>query len=129
MGGVDQVTVLVVDDRAPFRDAAVAVLASMEGFRVVATAASAEDALDLVGSACPDLVLMDVELPGLSGTEATRRIVRQDDAPLVVLVSTCEPVEIAEEARRCSASAYLPKSAFGADELRSIWSQGNRRHL
>ena len=69
------VRVLVVDDQAPFRMAARMVLKRAEGFELVGEAATGEEAVDRVAELAPDLVLMDINMPGINGIEATRQIV------------------------------------------------------
>ena len=73
--------VLVVDDQDPFRRAMAAVVAETDGFVVVGAVASGEESLVAVQELRPDLVLMDVNLPGIDGVEATRRIRQARDAP------------------------------------------------
>lgn len=68
------VRVLLVDDSIVFRDAAADVVANTPGFELVGTAASGEEALALVASIAPDLVLMDHRMQGMSGLEAARKI-------------------------------------------------------
>src|ERR1035438_7582240 len=68
-------TVLVVDDQAPFRFAAKAVLRRLDGFELVGEAASGAEGIALVDELHPDLVLMDINMPGMNGIEAGRQIV------------------------------------------------------
>ena len=68
------VRVLLVDDQDPFLRAMAAVVEETPGFEVVGRAVSGEEALDLAATLLPDLVLMDVNLPGIDGLEATRRL-------------------------------------------------------
>src|ERR1700681_3266013 len=70
----DAVGVLIVDDQAPFRRAAKMVLAATPGFDVIGEAESGEQAVELFETLMPGLVLMDINLPGINGIEATRRI-------------------------------------------------------
>jgi DNA-binding NarL/FixJ family response regulator len=116
------VRVLIVDDQEPFRAVAREVVEAAGDFEVVGEAESGEESVDLARTLRPDLVLMDVNLPGIDGTEATRRILAEATASKVVLLSTYEEDELAEAARECGASAYVPKSAFDPDRLTSVWS-------
>ena len=74
------VRVLIVDDREPFRLAARMVVDATEGFEVVGEAESGEESVERAHELSPDLVLMDVNLPGINGLEATRRILAQGGA-------------------------------------------------
>jgi DNA-binding NarL/FixJ family response regulator len=115
------VRVLIVDDQEPFREAARMVVDVSDGFEVVGEAESGEDGVDQALELRPDLVLMDVNLGGIDGTEATRRILRQLPNTVVFLVSTYEPAEYEPKAAECGAAAYIPKSSFGPFELSDAW--------
>jgi len=115
------VRVLVVDDQELFRRAATAVVQSMHGFSVVGSAADGEESVEVVADVRPDLVLMDVNLPGIDGLEATRRIRTLDSAPVVVLLSTYELSEFGDDALLCGASAYITKSDFDPGRLMEVW--------
>jgi DNA-binding NarL/FixJ family response regulator len=117
---VTDVRVLVVDDQEPFRLAMAAVVEVTPGFVVVGVAESGEQSLDLAARLRPDLVLMDVNLPGIDGIEATRRLSAGPDAPVVVLLSTYDEDEF--ELTGCRAAAYVAKAAFGPDRLSAVWS-------
>jgi DNA-binding NarL/FixJ family response regulator len=117
------VRVLVVDDQERFRHAAAAVVASMEGFDVVGSAATGEDSVAVAAELQPDLVLMDINLPGIDGIEATRRLRALDRPPVVVLLSTYEQSDYGDETFLCGAHAYITKSAFDADSLLEVWNQ------
>ena len=117
------VRVLIVDDQAPFREAARAVVELTEGFEVAGEAETGEDAVDRARVLSPDLVLMDVNLPGIDGLEATRRILRESDGRVVVLmVSTYEADEYAPRAAEAGAAGYIPKSEFEPDRLSEAWT-------
>ena len=83
----EPVRVLVVDDSEVFRNVVRAVVAATPGFEVVGAAASGHDALDLVDRLAPQLVLMDVKMPGLDGTETAHLIGRRHPAVSVVLLT------------------------------------------
>ncbi len=120
----DQVVrVLVVDDQAPFRIAARAVVRATAGFEVVGEATSGEEAVDQAGAVSPDLVLMDINMEGIGGIEATRRITEAHPAIRVVLLSTYDAEDLPDDARRCGAAAYVHKEQFGPDLLEKVWAE------
>jgi DNA-binding NarL/FixJ family response regulator len=116
------VQVVIVDDQEPFRLAARMVVELTDGFEVVGEAETGEDSVRMSAELSPDLVLMDVNLPGIDGLEATRRILAADDPPIVLLLSTYEEDEYAPRAAECGAAAYIPKAAFGPDRLEAAWA-------
>lgn len=117
------VRVLIVDDQEPFRVAARMVVEATEGFEVVGEAETGEDSVEMASELTPDLVLMDVNLPGIDGLDATRQILAQGGGSVVVLLlSTYEEEEYAPRAAECGASAYIPKAVFGPDRLDAAWA-------
>ena len=115
------VPVLIVDDQAFFRGAARAVLALTPGFAAVGEADSGEEAIERVTELQPRLVLMDIHLPGISGIEATRRIVATHPDTAVLLLSTYRAEDLPADARDCGAIAYLHKEDFEPEVLERIW--------
>ncbi len=118
------VQVLVVDDQAPFREAARAVLARIQGFALVAEATSGEEAVELADQLRPDLVLMDINMGAMDGIEATRRIVADQPAVAVILVSTYDLADLPTEARRSGAIAYVNKDELSPRVVRQLWESG-----
>ena len=115
------VRVLIVDDQEPFRLAARMVVEATDGFDVVGEAETGEDSVTMARELAPDLVLMDVNLPGINGLDATRQILEGSDAVVVLLLSTYEEEEYAPRAAECGAKAYIPKAVFGPDRLEAAW--------
>ena len=115
---MSQVRVLIVDDQEPFRRAMAAIVEATDGVEVAGTATSGEESVEAARSQQPDLVLMDVNLPGIDGIEATRRLVT-DSGPVVFLLSTYDEDQV--DASGCGAAAYIPKAAFGPERLTDEW--------
>ncbi|HEY7925828.1 MAG TPA: response regulator transcription factor [Candidatus Dormibacteraeota bacterium] len=121
------VHVLIVDDQEPFRAVARTVVELTDGFEVVGEAEDGETSVRLAHELHPDLVLMDVNLPGISGLEATRQILADvATKPVVVLVlSTYEAAEYGPQAEEVGAACFIPKSEFSPERLVEAWSAAN----
>jgi two-component system, NarL family, invasion response regulator UvrY len=113
--------VLVVDDRAPFRGAARAVVECTEGFVWVGEAETGEEAIDVAATSRPDLVLMDVNLPGMNGCDAARAIHARLPGTVVFLLSTYAAADLPYGPQECGAAAYLPKEQFSPAALAELW--------
>jgi two-component system, NarL family, invasion response regulator UvrY len=126
MGMVEEapVKVLVVDDQAPFRGAAKRVVGMTPGFEVVGEAMTGEEAVEMAGTLKPDLILMDINLPGINGIEAVRRIQAQNPDVIAFLLSTYAEVDLPADARTCGASAYIHKERFMPQLLDALWTAG-----
>ncbi len=101
--------VLIVDDQAPFRSIARQVVDLTPGFEVVGEAESGEEAVDLAAALAPSLVLMDINLPGINGIEATRRILAAAPTTRVVLLSTYRESDLPADALSSGARRYVHK--------------------
>ena len=115
------VRVLIVDDQQPFREAARMVVELTDGFEVAGEAETGEDSVAFAAELKPDLVLMDVNLPGINGLDATKLILAQPEPPVVIVVSTYEYDEYAPRALESGAVAYIPKANFEPDRLTEAW--------
>jgi two-component system, NarL family, invasion response regulator UvrY len=114
------VRVLVVDDQAPFRQAAKAVCALTPGVVVVGEAESGEEAVDLADTLDPDIVLMDYRLPGMDGLAATRAITSAHPLTRVLLLSTYPAEDIPGDVSGSGAVAYMHKEQFGPEALEEL---------
>lgn len=119
------VRVLIVDDQAPFRAAARMVVELAGGFEVVGETDSAEAALAGLDDWAPDLVLMDVQMPGLDGIAATREVVARRPACRVLVLSTYDAEDYETGAVDAGAVGFVSKSEFGPDELVAAWADGD----
>ena len=117
---MDRVRVLVVDDEEIFRRAMTDVVAETEGFVVVGTAVSGVESLAAAATTQPDLVLMDVNLPGIDGIEAARRLRSAGERPIVLLLSTYDESDV--DYASAGAAGYITKAAFGPDRLAEAWA-------
>lgn len=110
------IRVVVADDQALVRDGIVTVLSLTEGIEVVGEAADGEHAVDLTVQLSPEVVLMDLRMPGLDGAEATRRLAtRAPDVHVLVLTTYADDASIGE-ALRAGAAGFLTKDA-GREEI------------
>jgi DNA-binding NarL/FixJ family response regulator len=118
-------SVLVVDDQAPFRSAARAVLRRLDGFEFAGEASSGPEAIDLVERLHPALVLMDINMPDMSGIEATRRITTAHPDVVVILCSTYDPADLPPAVAASGATAYVKKERLASDTIRRLWEDRN----
>jgi len=120
------VHVVVVDDQAPFRQAMAAVVGATDGFAVAGEAVTGEDSITMCSELRPDLVLMDVNLPGIDGVEATRQLRAMPTPPVVLLLSTYDADDGDGFVVASGASAYVTKSEFGPEWLATAWADATR---
>lgn len=114
------VRVLLVDDHHIVLDGLSLLLASVDGITVIGGATSGEQAAELAGRLDPDIVLMDVEMPGIGGIEATRRITAAHPDVAVVMLTMYHDEESVFAALRAGARGYLLKGARQDDVVRVI---------
>jgi len=120
MNSSPAVSVLVVDDQRPFRLAVRAVLRRAAGFVLAGEAETGEDALTAAAELNPDLVLMDINLPGIDGVAAGSRILANAPETVVVLCSTYGRTDL-PPAVAASGMDYLHKEDLAPGVLREIW--------
>ena len=120
----EAVSVLIVDDQAPFRTSARTVVGFTPGFEVVGEAESGEEAVEQVDALAPQLVLMDINMPGMGGIAATRQITTEHPDVRVVLLSTYDADDLPADARTCGAAGYVHKEQFGPDVMLCLLASG-----
>jgi DNA-binding NarL/FixJ family response regulator len=115
------IRVVLVDDQELVRTGFAMVVDSQDDLTVVGQAANGSQALDVVATTAPDVVLMDVRMPVLDGVEATRRLLaRHPDGPKVIVLTTFDLDEHAYAALKAGASGFLLKDASAEDVLAAI---------
>lgn len=114
------INVVIVEDNRSFRDKLAAYLNETPGYRCVSTCDSAEDALKIIPQLLPDVVLMDIHLPNLSGVDCTRQLKDICPSVQILILTVYEDNDRIFGALKAGASGYLLKRADPADILRAI---------
>jgi len=96
-----------------------------DGFEMAGEAQNGEEAVEMAESLKPDLILMDVQMPGIDGLEATRQISSAENAPPIVVMSTHESGDYHQTAISAGALTFVPKSEFSMDVLEDLWRQAS----
>jgi DNA-binding NarL/FixJ family response regulator len=118
----DLIRVMTVDHQALFRAAARELIAATDGFEPVLEVASGEEALEWAAQKDPQLVLVDVRMPGMSGIETCRRLIARDSSIIVVLITSDESEAVPKEAQESGAVALLAKQHLSRAVLRGLWA-------
>jgi DNA-binding NarL/FixJ family response regulator len=121
-----EVKILAVDDHRGFRDTLRDVIAAAPGFVLVGQASSGEEALRAVDSLAPELVLMDVVMPGMGGVAATQAILNRRPEVVVVLISADDPALHVEAGALGHSVACARKQDLRPQQLKQLW-EGHRR--
>lgn len=116
----DPIHILIADDHTLFRDGLKALFASLPDTEVVGEAATGTETVALAEKLQPDVVLMDIQMPGLNGIEATRRIVQTSPHIGIIVVTMFEDDDSVFAAMRAGARGYVLKGADQEDMLRTI---------
>lgn len=117
---MEQISVLLADDHPPFRAGLRALLASAPDIEVVGEASTGTEAIFQADKLQPDVILMDLQMPGMSGIEATRRILHTSPHIAVLVLTMFEDDDSVFAALRAGARGYLLKGAMKADLLRAV---------
>jgi DNA-binding NarL/FixJ family response regulator len=122
---IDRLRVLIADDHMLFRDGLRALLGSAVDTELVGEAATGDEAVSLATNLQPDVVLMDIQMPGLNGIEATRSIVQASPRVNVLILTMFDDDASVFAAMRAGARGYLLKGAKHAETLRAIRAVGD----
>lgn len=121
---MDLLRILVVEDHPLFRKGVISLLSSVPEFEVVGEAATGEEAVAQATDLQPDVVLMDLQMPGMSGMEATRKILQKSPSIRVLVVTLFEDDDSVFMALRAGARGYILKDADEEEMVRAIWAVG-----
>jgi DNA-binding NarL/FixJ family response regulator len=116
----DVIRVLIVDDDALVRSALSMMLAGSDDIRVVAEASDGAQVPAAVDAYAPDVVLMDIRMPGVDGMAATEELRRREDAPQIIVLTTFDADDHVLRALRAGAAGFLLKDTAPPDILRAI---------
>ena len=120
------VRVLTVDDQALFRGIAREVIDATPGFELAGEATCGEEALAAVDDLAPQLVLLDVRMPGMDGVEVARRLAARHPETVVVLISIEESVDVPSAGQLKGRVPFVRKRDFGPGLLRRLWATHGR---
>jgi NarL family two-component system response regulator LiaR len=116
----EKLRVLVVDDHQMFADALVALLEVEDGVEVIGAVGSGEEALEACGPGRPDIVLMDIDLPGMDGIQATKGVLRLCPHAKVVGISAMRDPQLLARAVAAGASGFVPKTRAAEELIRAV---------
>ena len=114
------IKVLVVDDHDLVRTGIARMLDEVDGLQVVGEANSGERAIQMVRELAPEVVLMDLKMPGIGGLEATRKLLRVDEGIRVIAVTMCEDEPFPSRLMKAGAAGYMTKGADLEEMVRAI---------
>lgn len=126
---MERTRILIADDHTLFRDGVHALLDSIPEMEVVGEAADGEEVIQKAVALQPDVILMDIQMPGVNGIEATRRIVRQSPHIGVTVITMFEDDDSVFAAMRAGARGYILKGADQEEMLRAIRAVANGEAL
>lgn len=114
------IKVLVVDDHHLVRNSVVRLLSDFPGIEIIAEASSGEDAIKIAKEKRPDVILMDIKMPGLGGFEATRKILKSDPHIKIIALTTCGSEPLPTKLLQLGASGYLTKDVSIEEVINAI---------
>ncbi len=117
---MDKIKILVVDDHAMMRDGIKALLGLHDDIEVVGEASEGKEAIEKVQELAPDVIIMDIAMPGMDGLEATRRITKRKTGVKVLVLTQHDNRDYILSSIKAGAAGYVPKRALGSDLITAI---------
>ncbi len=117
---MDKIRILVVDDHAILRDGIRALLDLYDDIEIVGEASEGNEAIEKARELVPDVVVMDIAMPGMDGLEATRRIIKKNPTVKILVLTQYNNKEYILLAIKAGAAGYVPKRALGSELLSAI---------
>lgn len=114
------ISVILVDDEPLVRTGLAAIIDADPGLEVIGEGDDGAEAIELVGRLTPDVVVMDVHMPGLDGLEATRRLMARQAPPRILILTTFDSDDYVVEALRAGADGFVLKRAQPAELIRAV---------
>ena len=115
-----KINIILVDDHAVVRAGVRRLLEQESSFDVIGEAESGEKAYQLFGELSPDVMVMDLSMPGMGGLESIRRILMRDEKARILVLSMHEDLSFANQALKLGAKGYLIKNTLGDDLVKAI---------
>ena len=124
---MDKIKILMVDDHALMRDGIGALLGLHDDIEIVGEASEGKEAIKKARELAPDVIIMDIAMPGMDGLEATRRIRKENPKMKVLVLTQYDTREYILSAIKAGAAGYIPKRALGSELVAAIRTvyQGN----
>ncbi len=117
---MSKIKVLLVDDHAIMRDGIKSLLGVHDDIEIIGEASEGKEAVDKARELVPDVVVMDIAMPGMDGLEAMRRIIKKNPRIKVVVLTQHDNKEYILSAMKAGASGYVPKRALGSELVSAI---------
>jgi DNA-binding NarL/FixJ family response regulator len=117
---LEQITLVLADDHAHFREGLRALVLAAPDIAIIGEAATGDEAISLAAALQPDVILMDINMPGVNGIEATRRILHTSPHISILVLTMFDDDDSVFAALRAGARGYLLKGALKAEILRAI---------
>lgn len=126
---MESIRLLVADDHALFREGLQALFSATPGIELLGEAATGEETVALAEKLLPDIILMDINMPGIDGIQATRRILRANPTIGVIMVTMLEDDASLFSAMRAGARGYVLKGAHHQELLQTVQAVANGQAL